>query len=91
MEQTTTLYLVNVYEAYRADEQGITVMTSEPIDTIYYKHEVLAEKTITLPKGVEYNEERNVWFVNGNPADLFFEDGQVSLISADGIKPLCEF
>lgn len=90
MKRTITLYLVNVYEAYRADEQGVQVMTSEPVDTIYYKHEVLKSVEAVLPEGVEYDEQMNTWSVNGNSAELYWEDGKVSLISAEGFHYLCD-
>lgn len=47
------LYLINIYEAYMADEQGVTAMREIPNDTDCYKHEVLEESDVELPAGFE--------------------------------------
>ena len=68
-----TIYKVNTYEAYRMDETGIHYMSHEPIDTNYYKHEVLGFKDFRLPK----------W----NDGELVTEDKDTfSFVSINGIK-----
>ena len=47
------LYLINIYEAYRADEQGVTAMREVPNNSDYYKYEVLEEADVELPAGFE--------------------------------------
>ena len=47
------LYLINQYEAYQAAEQGVTAVRELPNETVYYKHEVLAEADVDLPEGFE--------------------------------------
>ena len=51
------LYKVNVYQAYRADEEGVRWFTYKPSDTEYYKHEILDEVEKELPKGITYDDE----------------------------------
>lgn len=62
------LYKVNVYQAYRADEEGIRWFTYKPSDTEHYKHEILDEVEKELPKGITYDEELMSFDDNGHDA-----------------------
>lgn len=89
------LYLINVYEAYRADEQGVRAFVEIPKDTIHYKHEVINEADVELPEGYE------ICATEGNGSEIFNGDEAVelitkrrgdcfitSLVSSDGIVEL---
>ena len=93
--RTAKLYLVNTYEAYRADEIGVKASIHEPIDTIDYKHEVIAEDEIILPIGFELCETSGhgqEFFHGDNPCEMVTEQtsyGYVtSLVSSEGITPI---
>lgn len=49
ISDTRTVYKVNIYEAYRMDEEGIRYMFQKPKDTLYYKHEILGNKDFRFP------------------------------------------
>lgn len=80
------LYKVNVYQAYRADEQGIRWFTSRPIDTEYYKHEILEEIESELPEGITYDNNSMTFSDQGHDCQMVNErDGSVSLVSSQRI------
>ena len=92
---TMKLYLVNVFEAYRADEQGIKAFRELPNDTIYYKHEVLEEADATLPAGFEVcatQGEGTEIFKGDEAAEMITEhvgtSYVTSLVTSDGIVEL---
>ena len=80
------LYKVNVYQAYRADEEGIRWFTHKPSDNEYYKHEILDEIEKELPEGITYDEEFMTFSDNGSDCQLVNEtNGSVSLVSSERI------
>ena len=80
------LYKVNVYQAYRADEEGVRWFTYKPSDTEHYKHEILDEVEKALPKGITYDEEFMPFDDNGHDCQMVDEhDGSVSLVSSERI------
>lgn len=80
------LYKVNVYQAYRADEEGVRWFPHKPSDTEYYKHEILDEIEKELPEGVTYDEKFMLFDDNGYDCQMVNEnDGSVSLVSSERI------
>ena len=80
------LYKVNIYNAYRADEEGVRWFTYEPTDNEYYKHEILDEIEKELPEGITYDEEFMLFDDNGYDCVMVNEkDGSVSLVSSERI------
>lgn len=80
------LYKVNVYQAYRADEEGIRWFTYKPSDTEYYKHEILEEVEKELPEGITYDKEFMTFSDRGHDYQLVNENnGSVSLVSSERI------
>lgn len=80
------LYKVNVYQAYRADEEGVRWFTYKPTDTVYYKYEILEEVEKRLPIGIYYDDEFMTFSDNGLDCQMVTEnDGSVSLVSSDRI------
>lgn len=73
------LYLINFYEAYRADEQGVRAMMNVPSDTEYYKHEIVSEADVELPKG--YRLEEFEW---GNAVMYGAENADIVTCQVDG-------
>lgn len=69
------LYLINQYEAYQAAELGVTAVRELPNETQYYKHEVLAETDVELPKGFE------VANTNGDGTEIFFGNEGADMIT----------
>ena len=45
------LYLIDIYEAYMASEQGVAAMRNVPDDDAYYKYDILEEADVELPSG----------------------------------------
>ena len=89
------LYLINQYEAYMAAEQGIHAVRNLSNESAYYKHEVLEEADVELPKGftLEATQGNGEEIFNGSEAaDMIteFEDGQyvTSLVTSNGIVTL---
>lgn len=89
------LYLINIYEAYIAQEQGITAVRNLPTDTIDYKHELLEEADVELPTGYTLEQTQ------GDGEEIFFgnegaemvteqQDGKyiTSLVTSEGITTL---
>ena len=73
LSDVRTVYKVNTYEAYQMAETGIHYMFCEPVDTIYYKHEILGYKDFRFPK----------W----EDGELVTEDKDTfSYVSLNGIK-----
>ena len=80
------LYKVNVYQAYRADEEGTRWFTHKPTDTDSYKHEILEEVEKELPTGIFYDDESMTFSDNGHDCQMVSEkDGSVSLVSSERI------
>lgn len=73
MSDTRTVYQINIYEAYRMDEQGVRFMFHVPEDTTYYKHEVMGEKDYRFPAWTD-----GVLVTEGN--------NSFSFVSVNGIK-----
>ena len=80
------LYKVNVYQAYRADEEGIRWFTYEPSDTEYYKHEILEVVEKDLPEGITYDDNSMEFCDNGHDCQMVNErNGSVTLVSSERI------
>lgn len=73
------LYLINFYETYRADEQGVRAMMEIPNDTVYYKHEIVSEADVELPEG--YRLEEFEW---GNTVMYGAENAEIVTYQIDG-------
>ena len=89
------LYLINIYEAYRADEQGVTAMREVPNDSDYYKYEVLEEADVELPAGFELEKTQGDGteiFCGNEAAEMVTElnNGHymTSLVTSDGMARL---
>ena len=89
------LYLINNYEAYRADEKGVYAGRKVPEDTIYYKHEILEEANVQLPDGYEIGVTRHgeeAIFKGSEYAFMITErkgnTHVTSLVTSDGIVRL---
>ena len=89
------LYLINIYEAQMASEQGITAVCHEPTDDMYYESEVLEEADVDLPEGftIEKTFGSGEEIFKGNEgADMVTEwrNGHyvTSLVTSDGIVTL---
>ena len=83
---TIKLYKVNIYQAYRADEQGIRWFTDKPADTEYYNHEIMEEREVKLPEGITYDSERMAFSDRGHDCQMVTEkDGSLSLVSPERI------
>ena len=92
------LYLINQYEAYQAAELGVTAVHELPNETEYYKHEVLEESDVELPKGfkvVNTNGEGTEIFYRNETADMFtVREGDhyvTSLVTRKGITDIKEW
>ena len=92
------LYLINQYESYQAAEQGVTAVRELPNETMYYKHEVLAESDVELPKDFEVantNGDGTEIFCGNESADMITErrgDYYVtSLVTSKGITDIKEW
>lgn len=83
------LYKVNVYQAYRADEQGVRWFTYKPSDTTDYKSEIVDEIEVELPKGITYDETFMSFDDRGHDCQLITEnDGSALLVSSERIIEL---
>ena len=69
------LYLINVYETYRADEQGVRAFRELPNGSIYYKYEVMEESDVTLPSDYE------VCTTQGEGTEIFNGDDAVEMVT----------
>lgn len=95
MKKTMKLYLINQYDAYTASEHGIRAVRNLPVETAYYKHEVLEEADINLPDGftLESTQGQGSEIFKGNEAaDMITEFVAgiyvTELVTSDGIVPL---
>ena len=80
------LFKVNVYQAYRAEEEGVRWFSYKPTDTLYYKHEILDEEEKELPEGITYDEGSRIFSDNGNECQMItHNNGSVSLVSSERI------
>ena len=80
---TIKLYKVNVRQSYRLDEKGIRWFTSPPIDTMYYKHEIVEEIDAELPEGITYDNKSMTFSDKGHDCQMVNErDGSLSLVSS---------
>lgn len=69
------LYLINQYKAYQAAEQGVTAVHELPNETMYYKHEVLVESDVELPKGFKVAK------TIGDGTEIFFGNEDATMIT----------
>ena len=93
--ETVKLYLINIYEAYMASEQGMTAVRELPNETPYYKYELIEEADVELPRGftLETTQDSHKEIFRGNEAaDMITEyiDGKhvTRLVTSDGIVRL---
>ena len=78
------LFKANVYQAYRADEEGIRWFLYEPCDNVYYKCEILEEVEKELPKGITYDDFTMTFDDNGHDCQMVTDhDGYVYLVSSE--------
>lgn len=78
------LFKVNVYQAYRADEEGMRWFTYIPSDDVYYKYQLIEEVEMELPKGITYDDETMTFDDNGHDCQMVYDyDGYVYLVSAE--------
>ena len=89
------LYLINLYESYRADEQGIRAFRELPKETSYTKYEVLEEIDIELPMGftIEGTKGHGMEiFKGGECAEMITENIKgkyvTELVTSNGIVKL---
>ena len=83
---TIKLFKVNVYQAYRADENGVRWFLYEPCDNVYYKCEILEEVEKELPKGITYDDFTMTFDDNGHDCQMVTDyDGYVYLVSSERI------
>lgn len=81
---TIKLFKVNVYQAYRADEEGIRWFTYIPSDDVYYKYQLIEEVEMELPKGITYDDETMTFDDNGHDCQMVYDyDSYVYLVSAE--------
>lgn len=92
------LYLINQYEAYQSSELGVTAVRELPNETMYYKHEVLAESDVELPKGFKVaktnGDGTEIFFGNEDAAMITVRDGDhyvTSLVTSQGITDIKEW
>ena len=79
-------YEVHFYQTYRADECGTRWLPFMPSDSVYQKSEILQEREVTLPDGVTYNKDTNIFAYKGKYCELVNEeDGTVSLVTDEEI------
>ncbi len=78
------LFKVNVYQAYRADEEGIRWFTYIPSDDVYYKYQLIEEVEMELPKGITYDDKTMTFDDNGHDCQMVYDyDSYVYLVSAE--------
>ena len=78
------LFKVNVYQAYRADEEGIRWFTYIPSDNVYYKCQLIEEVEKELPKGITYDDFTMTFDDNGHDCQMVTDyDGYVYLVSSE--------
>ena len=89
------LYLINIYEAQMASEQGITAVCHKLTNTMYYKSEILEEAEVELPEDftIEKTQGGGEEIFKGNDgADMVTEQRNgcyvTSLVTSDGIVTL---
>lgn len=89
------LYLINIYEAQMAAEEGITAVMNPTDDTQYYKSEVLEEAEVELPEGfsVKNTVGGGEWIFKGIEDASMVTDMQddkyvTSLVTSEGIVTL---
>lgn len=94
-ENKVKLYLINMYEAQMASEQGITAVCKNIADTLYYKSEVLEEAEVELPSGftIERTQGDGEEIFKGDKAAELVTTMQgdkyvTSLVTSDGIVTL---
>ena len=86
LQMKIKLYKVRIYQAYRADEEGVRWFTYKPNDTSDYKHEIVDEVEVELPDGISYNEALMSFDDKGHDCQLVTEkDGSASLVSSERI------
>ena len=80
------LFKANVYQAYRADEEGIRWFTYIPSDNVYYKCQLIEEVEKELPKGITYDDFTMTFDDNGHDCQMVTDyDGYVYFVSAERI------
>lgn len=80
------LFKANVYQAYRADEEGIRWFTYIPSDNVYYKCQLIEEVEKELPKGITYDDFTMTFDDNGHDCQMVTDyDGYVYLVSSERI------
>ena len=78
------LFKANVYQAYRADEEGIRWFTYIPSDNVYYKCQLIEEVEKELPKGITYDDFTMTFDDNGHDCQMVTDyDGYVYLVSSE--------
>ena len=75
------LYKVNKYDKYSANEVSVEWVTCNPIETVYYKYEILYEVEIELPEGVTYKDIL-ILFNNKNCVMVNKKDSTVCVVSS---------
>lgn len=82
------LYLINLYGAFMASELGVFATRNKPVNTMYYKHEILAECDVELPDGFE-ELSAGIYFGNEDAEIVTEKIGGkyvTSLVTARGVK-----
>lgn len=75
------IYKVNKYDKYSANEVSVEWDTCYPIETVYYKYEILYETEIELPEGVTYKDIL-ILFNNKNCIIINKKDSTVCVVSS---------
>lgn len=78
------LYKVNRHNAFGAEEICVEWHTHKPVDSVYYKYEILEEVEIELPEGVTHKDILVLFNDNGRDCIMINnKDCTVCVVSAE--------
>ena len=79
------LYKVNVYDIYIKKEIRVEWHEKKPVDSVFYKYEILEEVEIELPEGVTYKDILILFNDNGDCIMVNNKDCTVCVVSPERI------
>ena len=79
------LYKVNKYDKYIAEEIRVEWHEKKPVDSVFYKYEILEEVEIELPEGVTHKDILVLFNDNGDCIIINNKDCTVCAVSSERI------
>lgn len=82
------LYKVNRYNAFGEEEVCVEWHTHKPVDSVFYKYEILEEVEIELPEGVTHKDILVLFNDKGDCIIINNKDCTVCVVSPERIIDL---